>query len=106
MWALCSGGVLSLASDVALQPSRLLPLTIRLRYIAITSLKLISMPALKTATLNLRIDPGLKEAARVAAIQEHRSVANLIEILIRRHCDAAGISIPEQVELFKETGDE
>lgn len=64
------------------------------------------MPALKTATLNLRIDPALKEAARVAAIQEHRSVANLIEMLIRRHCDAAGISIPEQVQLFTETGDE
>lgn len=56
----------------------------------------------KTSTLNLRIDPALKEAARVAALQEHRSVANLIELLIRRHCEAAGIPIPEQVELFEE----
>ena len=54
----------------------------------------------KIATLNLRIDPDLKEAARVAARHEHRSVANLIEILIRRHCEAQGIAIPEQSQLF------
>ena len=56
----------------------------------------------KTSTLNLRIDPALKEAARIAAIQDHRSVANLVELLIRRHCEAAGIPIPEQSELFEE----
>lgn len=60
----------------------------------------------KTSTLNLRIDPALKEAARVAAMHDHRSVANLIELLIRRHCEAAGIPIPEQSELFKEAHDE
>ena len=60
------------------------------------------MPPTKTATLNLRIDPGVKEAARVAALHEHRSVANLIEVLIRRHCEATGIPIPEQSELFEE----
>lgn len=60
----------------------------------------------KTATLNLRIDPALKEAARVAALRERRSVANLIELLIRRHCEASGIPIPEQSELFEEPGDE
>ena len=64
------------------------------------------MPPTKTATLNLRIDPGVKEAARVAALHEHRSVANLIELLIRRHCEAVGIPIPEQSELFKEPNDE
>lgn len=58
------------------------------------------MPSTKTATLNLRIDPLVKEAARLAAEQEHRSVANLIELLIRRHCRAAGIEIPTQAELF------
>lgn len=59
----------------------------------------------KTTTLNLRIDPALKEAARVAALHEHRSVANLVELLIRRHCEATGIPIPEQPELFRETDD-
>jgi hypothetical protein len=57
------------------------------------------MPPTKVATLNLRIDPALKEAARVAALREHRSIANLIEVLIRRHCEDNGISIPEQQNL-------
>tara|TARA_R110002153_G_scaffold24980_1_gene79234 strand:- start:1989 stop:2186 length:198 start_codon:yes stop_codon:yes gene_type:complete len=58
------------------------------------------MVATKTATLNLRIDPFLKEALRVAAIQEHRSVANMVEVMIREHCESKGISIPDQQELF------
>ena len=56
----------------------------------------------KTATLNLRIDPVLKEAARIAALREHRSVADLIEVLIRKHCEEQGISIPEQQALFEQ----
>lgn len=55
---------------------------------------------MKTATLNLRIDPVLKEAIRIAATREHRSVANLIEVLIRQHCERTGVSIPDQAELF------
>lgn len=54
----------------------------------------------KISTLNLRIDPALKEAARVAALRDHRSVANFIELLIRRHCEAAGILIPQSTEEF------
>ena len=58
------------------------------------------MVATKTATLNLRIDPFLKEALRVAALQEHRSIANMIEVMIRQHCANKGISIPEQQEIW------
>ena len=61
------------------------------------------MAATKVATLNLRIDPGVKEAVREAADKEHRSVANMVEVLIRRHCSEAGIPIPEQRELFAES---
>jgi hypothetical protein len=64
------------------------------------------MPPKKTATLNLRIDPILKEAAREAANKEQRSVANMIELLIRKHCESVGISIPDQQALFKEEDDE
>jgi hypothetical protein len=60
------------------------------------------MPKTKIATLNLRIAPGLKEAVRKAADQEHRSVANMVEVLIRRHCNQEGIVIPEQSEMFPE----
>ena len=58
------------------------------------------MAATKTATLNLRIDPVFKEALRIAAVQDHRSIANMVEIMIRRHCEVVGISIPEQQEIF------
>jgi hypothetical protein len=60
------------------------------------------MIAKKTATLNLRIDPGLKEALREAALRDHRSIANMVEMLIRTHCETNGIAIPEQEELFGE----
>ena len=36
------------------------------------------MTAQKTATLNLRINPTLKEAVREAAMREHRSIANMV----------------------------
>lgn len=58
------------------------------------------MAKTKISTLNLRIEPGVKDAVREAAAREHRSVANMVEVLIRRHCDEAGISIREQKELF------
>lgn len=58
------------------------------------------MVATKTATLNLRIDPFLKEALRIASIQEHRSIANMVEVMIRQHCANSGISIPDQQELL------
>lgn len=60
------------------------------------------MSPTKTATLNLRIDPILKEAIRIAAERQHRSVANLIEVLIRQHCEQVGVPIPEQASLFDE----
>jgi len=60
------------------------------------------MAKTKVSTLNLRIEPGVKEAVREAAAREHRSVANMVEMLIRRHCVQAGIPVPEQNELFPE----
>jgi hypothetical protein len=53
----------------------------------------------------LRVDPAIKEAIRAAAHREHRSIANMIEILIRRHCDVVGITIPEQQALFEDDTD-
>lgn len=65
------------------------------------------MAAKKITTLNLRIDPRLKEALRCASVLEHRSIANMVEVLILRHCEDAGITIPEQQNLFEEeTSDE
>ena len=60
----------------------------------------------KTATLNLRIDPTLKEALREAANRDHRSIANMVEVLIRAHCEESGIPIPEQIDIFQEKENE
>jgi len=64
------------------------------------------MAAKKSATLNLRVDPMLKEALRVAAEKEHRSIANLVEYLVRQHCEKAGVPVPEQASLFEARSDE
>jgi hypothetical protein len=64
------------------------------------------MVAKKTAALNIRIDPDIKEAIRVAADRERRSVANMVEMLILKHCEEVGITIPEQQELPMEDNSE
>lgn len=56
------------------------------------------MANIKTATLTFRIDLGLKEALRIAADQEHRSIANMVEVLIRDYCEQHGIAIPSSKE--------
>jgi hypothetical protein len=58
---------------------------VKARYICNTGF---TMLAKKTATLNLRIDPSLKEALREAAVRGHRSIA-----------------IPEQEALFRDERD-
>lgn len=58
------------------------------------------MATVKTTTLTFRIEPGLKEALRTAAAREHRSIANMVEVLIRDYCGRNGIAIPEQGSLF------
>jgi len=49
--------------------------------------------AVKTSTLTIRIEPTLKEAIRSAAHQQHRSIANMVEVMIRDHCVRAGIPL-------------
>ena len=64
------------------------------------------MGANKTAVLHIRIHPDLKEAVKIAAKREYRSVAHLVETLIIQHCERVGISIPEQQALFEDSIDE
>lgn len=52
----------------------------------------------KTNTLNLRITPQLKELVRLAAMRERRTIANLVEVLVREHCEKNGIKIPSNNE--------
>ncbi|MCP5137861.1 MAG: hypothetical protein H6981_13805 [Gammaproteobacteria bacterium] len=41
----------------------------------------------KTTTLTFRIEPELKEALRTAAEREHRSIANMVAVLIMDYCE-------------------
>ncbi len=53
------------------------------------------MATAKTTTLTFRIEPELKEALRTAAQQEHRSIANMVAVLILDYCGRNDIAIPE-----------
>ena len=54
----------------------------------------------KISTLTFRFAPALRAVLRTTADREHRSTANMIEVLIREHCARNGIRIPEQAPLF------
>jgi hypothetical protein len=54
------------------------------------------MPRQETTTLNLRVDPSIKDALRETARREYRSIANMIDVLVRRHCETEGILIPKR----------
>ena len=60
------------------------------------------MATAKTTTLTFRIEPGLKAALRTAAEREHRSIANMVAVLIMDYCDKNGIP----VEKPKQAGNE
>jgi hypothetical protein len=63
------------------------------------------MATTKTATLTFRIDPGLKEALRVAAQREHRSIANMVEVLIRDYCEQHGIAVASPKDIENNSGE-
>ena len=60
------------------------------------------MPSAKVATHTFRIEPRLKEALRTAAEREHRSIANMVEVMIRDYCGQKGGSVPEKHALFSD----
>lgn len=50
----------------------------------------------KTTTLTFRIEPNIKEALCVAADRDHRSIANMVAVMIREHCARVGIPIQDK----------
>ena len=53
------------------------------------------MAETKSTTLTVRVQPVVKEGLRAVAEQERRSLANMIEIMIRHYCEQAGVRIAE-----------
>ena len=66
-----------------------------LQYIHSNTLEGEAMATAKTTTLTFRIEPELKEELRTAAAQEHRSIANMVAVLIRDYCKHNDMPIPE-----------
>lgn len=62
------------------------------------------MATTKTATVTFRIDPAVKEALRTAAAHEHRSIANMVEVLILDYCESHGIAVTTQSPGKRERG--
>lgn len=54
------------------------------------------MAAEKTSTLTIRVAPGLKDALRRAAEREHRSLANMVEVMVRDYCTRHGVKVPQR----------
>lgn len=52
----------------------------------------------KTDTLNLRVSPELKELIRLAALKDHRTIANFIEVLVREHCRRQRITLADAAD--------
>jgi|TARA_B100000768_G_C11225581_1_gene352613 hypothetical protein len=75
-------------------------------YVTHFAVNYLAMVKKKTATLNLRVDPIIKEAIRDASERQHRSIANMIEILIREHCKAEGFPVAIQSSLFEASKNE
>ena len=50
----------------------------------------------KTTTLTFRIEPNIKEALCTAAERDHRSIANMVAVMIREHCARVGIPIQDK----------
>ncbi len=51
------------------------------------------MAETKSTTLTVRVHPEVKEGHRTVAEQERRSLANMIEIMIRDYCARNGVAI-------------
>jgi len=63
------------------------------------------MAVIKTTTLTLRIDPVIKEGLRLLADKEHRSLTNMVEVMIRDYCKLRNITLPQQEKLFGSEAD-
>lgn len=53
-------------------------------------------------TPTFRIETGLKESLRTAAQQEHRSIANMVAVLVMGYCERNDIAILQKDSWFDE----
>jgi hypothetical protein len=56
------------------------------------------MSETKSTTLTVRVHPAVKEGLRAVAEKERRSLANMIEVMIRDYCAKSDIAIDSQAK--------
>lgn len=59
---------------------------------------------LKSETLNLRVSNTFKLALKEAAELEHRSMVNMLEVLLCDYCERKGLVLPNQEETAQGCG--
>jgi len=53
------------------------------------------MKAAKTETITVRIEPAVKAGLKAMAERERRSIANMIDVIIRDYCGRNAVPIDE-----------
>jgi hypothetical protein len=48
-------------------------------------------PQRKSEAINLRMTPEMKELLRLAAEREHRTLSNMLEVLVLEYCNQHGL---------------
>lgn len=56
------------------------------------------MKSIKSSPLAFRFDPEVKDALAVISEREGRSMANMMEWLIRKHCEREALGWPVHLE--------
>ena len=51
------------------------------------------MRAEKTVSVSFRVSPRFKQLLETAAAREHRSLTNMLETLVFRHCEQNGVQL-------------
>jgi len=51
----------------------------------------------KTETITVRIQPAVKAGLKAMAEQERRSLANMIEVMIRDYCGREGVQVDDSI---------
>lgn len=65
------------------------------QYIRNHHLRSPEMKAAKTETITVRIEPAVKAGLKVMAERERRSIANMIDVMIRDYCGRNAVKIDD-----------
>jgi len=59
--------------------------------------------SVKTETITVRMEPAVKAGLKAMAEQERRSLANMIEVMIRDYCGREGVQVDDSIMVEQAT---